>query len=62
VGGHRLIRPLRPDRTLPGRPRDRVRHLHEHEQVNAIGTEIGGIGDAFTKDATCKKMQTIFSS
>jgi hypothetical protein len=47
------------------------------KQVNAIGTEIGGIGDAFTsvgnlknsaldsafnKDATCQKMQTIFSA
>jgi hypothetical protein len=47
------------------------------KQVNAIGTEIGGIGDAFSnvgnmknaaldsafnKDPTCQKMQTIFSS
>ena len=46
-------------------------------QVNAIGTEIGGIGNtfnsvgnlknaaldsAFNRDATCQKMQTIFSS
>jgi hypothetical protein len=46
-------------------------------QVNAIGTEIGGIGDAFQnisnmkneeldaafkKDQTCQQMQTIFSS
>ena len=46
-------------------------------QVNAIGTEIGGIGDAFqnvsnlknqeldnafSKDQTCQQMQTIFSS
>ena len=47
------------------------------KRVNAIGTEIGGIGDAFqnvgnmknaaldsafSKDQTCQKMQTIFSS
>ena len=47
------------------------------KQVNAIGTEIGGIGDAFknianmqnaeldaafNKDQTCQQMQTIFSS
>jgi hypothetical protein len=56
-------------------PTDDVQEFKK--QVNAIGTEIGGIGNAFNsvgdlknaeldgafkKDATCQKMQTIFSS
>jgi hypothetical protein len=55
----------------------RTKRPADRAEVKAIGPEIGGIGDAFTnlgnlknaeldsafdKDASCQKMQTIFSS